>query len=97
MTILCSNHTWKNALAYALRVLGGRPTIFALDFMGLNKTPVVLEQLRQHNITPSLIPGGCTSLAQPLDAPINKSFKEIMRELTATTIFEAESAEEFHQ
>jgi len=78
-------------------VLGGRPTLFALDLMGSHKTPLaaVLEKLRSHNITPSLIPGGCTSLIQPLDVSINKPFKEILRELTDTAIFESESVEAF--
>jgi len=84
---------------YLIPVLGGRPTLFALDLMGSHKTPAVLEKLRQHNlnITPSLIPGGCTSLVQPLDVSVNKPFKEIMRDLTDTAIFEAESAEDFHR
>jgi len=43
-------------------VLGGRPTLFAIDLMGSHKTPAVLDKLLSHNITPSLIPGGCTSL-----------------------------------
>ena len=45
----------------------------------------------------SLIPGGYTSLVQPLDVSVNKSFKEIMRDLTDTAIFEAENPEAFHQ
>ena len=81
---------------YLIPVLGGRPTLFALDLTGSHKTPAVLEKLRLQHITPSLIPGSCTSLVQPLDVSINKSFKEIMRELTNTAIFEAESAENFH-
>ena len=65
--------------------------------MGSHKTPAVLEKLRLHHITPSLIPGGCTSLVQPLDVSVNKPFKEIMRELTDAAIFEAESSENFHR
>jgi len=61
------------------------------------KTRAVLERLRLPNITLSLIPGGCTSLVQPLDVSINQPFKEIMGELTDTAIFEAESAEAFHR
>jgi len=82
---------------YLIPALGGRPTLFALDLMGSHKTPAVLEKLRQHDIIPTMIPGGCTSLVQPLDVSINKPFKEIMRELTDTAIFEAESAEAFHR
>jgi len=68
-------------------VLSGRPTLFALDLIGSHKTPAVLDKLCRHNITPSLIPGSCTSLIQPLDISINKPFKEILQELTDTAIF----------
>ena len=76
-------------------VLGGHPTLFALDLMGSHKTSGVLDKLRSHNIIPSLIPGGCTSLIQPLDVSIYKPFKEILRGLTHTAIFESESVEAF--
>jgi len=82
---------------YLIPVLGGRPTLFALDLMGSHKTPAVLEKLCLHHITPSLIPGGCTSLVHPRDVSVNKPFKEIMRELTDVAIFEAESAEDVHR
>lgn len=78
-------------------VLGGRPTLFAIDLMGSHKTPAVLHKLCLHNITPSLIPGGCTSLIQPLDVAVNKPFKEIKQELTNNAIFEAESIETFQK
>ena len=76
-------------------VLGGHPTLFALDLMGSHKTSGVLDKLRSHTIIPSLIPGGCTSLIQPLDVSIYKPFKEILRGLTHTAIFESESVEAF--
>jgi len=78
-------------------VLGGRPTLFTLDLMGSHKTPAVLELFRNNNITPSLIPAGCTSLVQPLDVSINKPFKELMRDLTDEKIFELESAADFEK
>jgi len=81
---------------YLLPVLGRRPTLFALDLMGSHKTPAVHEKLPLHNITPSLIPSNCTSLVQPLDISVNKTFKQIMSGLTNTAIFEAESTEDFH-
>lgn len=60
---------------HLLPALEGRPTLFALDLMGSHKTSEVLDTLRQHQIIPSLIPGGCTSLVQPLDVSINKPMK----------------------
>ncbi|RPA90955.1 DDE-domain-containing protein [Choiromyces venosus 120613-1] len=82
---------------YLIPVLGGRPTLFALDLMGSHKTPTVLDILRKNNITPSLIPGGCTSLVQPLDVSVNKPFKDLIRDLTDERIFELESTEEFER
>ncbi|RPA96709.1 hypothetical protein L873DRAFT_1924060 [Choiromyces venosus 120613-1] len=78
-------------------VLGGHPTLFALDLMGSHKTPAVLDKLHSHNITLSLIPGGCTSLIQLLHISIIKPFKQILRELTDTAILELESVEAFHK
>jgi len=78
-------------------VLGGRPTLFTLDLMGSHKTPAVLELLRNNNITPSLIPAGCTSLVQPLDVFINKPLNELMCDLTDEKIFELESAADFEK
>ena len=82
---------------YLIPALRGRPTLFTLDLMGSHKTPAVLQLLRTNNITPSLIPAGCTSLIQPLDVSVNKPFKELMRDLTDEKIFELESAEDFEK
>lgn len=78
-------------------VLEGRPSLFALDLMGSHKTPQVLAALRENQILPSLIPGGCTSLVQPLDVSINKPLKEIMRNLTNQAILDCEEAEEIEK
>ena len=47
---------------YLVLDLNNRPSLFALDLMGSHKTPAVLNALQEHQIIPSLIPGGCTSL-----------------------------------
>ena len=36
--------------------------------------------MKEEKITPAVIPGGCTSLLQPLDVCLNKPFKTKMRE-----------------
>jgi len=82
---------------HVVPVLGGPPTLFTLDLMGSHKTPAVLKLLRNNNITPSLIPAGCTSQVQPLDVSINKRFKELMRDLTDEKICELESAADFEK
>ena len=82
---------------HLIPVLGGRPTLFAIDLMGSHKTPAVLELLRNNDITPSLIPPGCTGLVQPLDVSINKPLKELLRDLTDQKIFDLESAADFER
>ncbi|RPA95364.1 hypothetical protein L873DRAFT_1932011 [Choiromyces venosus 120613-1] len=77
--------------------LKGCPSLFALDLMGSHKTPAVLDTLWNYQIIPSLIPGGCTSLLQPLDISINKPLKEIMRDLTDQAILDCEEAEEIER
>jgi len=60
-------------------VLGGRPTLMALDMFGSHKTDKVLDTMRAHDITLSVIPEGCTSMVQPLDVSINRPFKDILK------------------
>ena len=38
-----------------------------------------LSKPREHDIVPSLIPGGCSGLVQVLDVSVNKPFKGILR------------------
>lgn len=58
----------------------GRPSLFTLDAAGFHKTETVINTLKEHNIMPSMIPGGCTGLIQPLDISINFPLKEMFRE-----------------
>ncbi|RPA95569.1 DDE-domain-containing protein [Choiromyces venosus 120613-1] len=97
-TAYMNDNLFENYITqHLVPVLGGRPTLFAMDLMGSHKTPAILDLLRSHDITPSLIPGGCTSLLQPLDISVNKPFKEMVRDFTDEKIFELESMEEFER
>ena len=60
-------------------VLGGWPTLMALDMCGGHKTHEVLDNMRAHDITLSVIPGYCTSMVQPLDISINRPYKDILK------------------
>jgi len=82
---------------HLIPVLGCRPTLYALDLMGSHTTPVILDLLRSNNITPSLIPRGCTGLVPPLDVSVNKPFKELVRELTDEKIFKLELIDQFEK
>ena len=48
------------------------PALISLDTASFNKTPRVLQVLKSNNITPALIPGGCTSLIHVLDVSVNR-------------------------
>ena len=56
-----------------------RPTLLVLDLFGAHKTEEVLNTFSANDIVVSMIPGGCTSLVQPLDVSINRPFKDILR------------------
>lgn len=58
----------------------GRPSLFALDAAGFHKTGPILDAFAKAKIIPSMIPGGCTGLIQPLDISINHPMKEMFRE-----------------
>lgn len=76
---------------------GNKPSLFALDLCSSHKTPAVLDSLRSHKIIPTLIPGGCTSLIQPLDVSINKPLKARIRDLTDEAILDCENATDFEK
>jgi len=57
----------------------GQPTLLAIDLFSGQKREEVLDTFCAHDITPSIIPGGCTGLVQPLDISINRPFKDILK------------------
>jgi len=61
-------------------VVRNQRCLLVMDVASFHKTPVILDQLRQANILPALIPPGCTSLLQPLDTAVNKSVKQWIKE-----------------
>ena len=48
------------------------------------------RQLRENNTTTAVIPGGLTSVVQPLDVCLNKPFKDRLRQKWCTWIIEGE-------
>ena len=59
--------------------LNGQSSLFVLDLFPAHKTQEVLDTFFANDITVSLVPGGCTSLVQPLDVSINRPFKDILK------------------
>jgi hypothetical protein len=60
-------------------VLGIEPALLALDLFSGHKTDYVLDIIKAHDITVSIIPAGCTGLVQPLDISVNRPFKDILK------------------
>ena len=66
---------------YLAPALPPGPRLLALDIAKFHCTNSVLQTLREHDITPSIIPAGCTGLVQPLDVSVNKPFKDLLRDM----------------
>jgi hypothetical protein len=56
-------------------------TLLVMDLLKSHKTDEVKERLRNHNITPSLVPAGCTGLVHPLDVSVNRPFKDLLKQV----------------
>ena len=65
-------------------------SLLLMDLASFHITNIVLDLLCANNIVPSIIPGGCTGLLQPLDTAVNKPFKQYLREFTDTYMEEWE-------
>ncbi|RPA99742.1 hypothetical protein L873DRAFT_879987 [Choiromyces venosus 120613-1] len=74
--------------------LEDRPTLLALDLFGGHKMDKVLDTMKANDITPSVIPGGCTGLVQPLDVSINRTFKDTLKESLEMKLDKIEREEE---
>lgn len=58
-----------------------RPSILVLDSFRAHITDDVTGAMKKHSVVPAVIPGGCTSLLQPLDVSINKPMKDHAKQL----------------
>ena len=57
-----------------------RPSLLFLDSFSAHLTDEVKDKFKTYNTTVVVIPGGCTSVLQPLDVSINKPVKAILRQ-----------------
>lgn len=57
-----------------------KPGQLELDDAAFHRTEAVLKKRSDNDIIPSLILGGCTSLIQVLDASVNGSFKDYLKD-----------------
>jgi len=53
-----------------------RPSLLFLDTFSAHLTEKVKDPFQKSNTTIIVIPGGCTSILQPLDVSINKPIKD---------------------
>ena len=64
-----------------LPVLVTGPTLLVMDLFKSHSTQEIKDWLHAHRIVPSLVPGGCTGLVQPLDVLVNCPFKDILKQV----------------
>lgn len=57
-----------------------KTSLLFLDSFTAHLTEAVKEAFRQSNTTVAVIPGGCTSILQPLDVSLNKPIKGYLRQ-----------------
>ena len=61
--------------------VSSKPALLSLDTFSAHFTKKVMDAFAKCNTTLLAIPGGCTSVLQPLDISINKPFKSYLRQL----------------
>lgn len=68
--------------------VSGKPALLSLDTFSAHFTDKVKDAFAKCNTKLLTIPGGCTSVLQPLDISINKPFKSHIRELWCQRMIE---------
>lgn len=65
-----------------------RESLLAWDMFNAHRLECVKNKLRERRTHQAVIPGGCTSLLQPLDVCLNKPFKDNLRRQWNTWVIE---------
>ena len=65
-------------------------SLLVWDSFSAHLTDTVKQQLRENKTATAVIPGGLTSLVQPLDVCLNKPFKDHLREKWMTWMMSGE-------
>ncbi len=73
----------------------GAESLLVMDSFSAHLTDDVKEKLESNKVHTIIVPGGCTSVLQPLDVSLNKPFKAILRRLWQQYMME--SAEELER
>ncbi|KEY68826.1 hypothetical protein S7711_09825 [Stachybotrys chartarum IBT 7711] len=72
-------------------ILGQEELLLVMDVVAFHKTRGILDCLRDHRVICAFIPGGCTSLLQPLDTTINRPFKDWLLDATEEYVMQREA------
>ncbi|CAL1281597.1 unnamed protein product [Larinioides sclopetarius] len=76
----CGDLNWlENTWSQRKFAVFNKPSLLFWDSFKVHLTDEVLEKSRKLNAKLAIIPGGLTSMLQPLDVCINKSFKVRLR------------------
>jgi len=59
--------------------LVGLPTLLIMDLLRSYKTKPVKKLLKKNDVTLSLVPAGCTGIAQPVNISFNRPFKDMLK------------------
>ena len=59
----------------------GSESILIMDSFSTRLTNSVADNLKKNKVHTLIVPGGCTSILQPLDVSLKKPFKAILRQL----------------
>lgn len=70
-------NAWKTCRSSIFDI---RQKLLTLDMYKGQNTETIQNAWKKYRTTPVIIPAGCTSLIQPLDVSVNKSFKQYVEE-----------------
>ena len=70
---------WLNSVWAKVGSLAKRKSLLVWDSFRGHISNAVKNKLNYLNTVPAVIPGGMTSILQPLDVCVNKPFKDIMQ------------------
>ncbi|RPA78178.1 hypothetical protein BJ508DRAFT_329449 [Ascobolus immersus RN42] len=78
ISVMFNEKAWVDTTARHWSVPYFSPRMLVLDCHRVHLTGQVLDRLNRQYTLPAVVPEGCTSLVQPLDVIINKTFKDLV-------------------
>ena len=75
LLVCCSCRVVRKVWFRRPGALMNKRSMFVWDMFRAHLTDQIKVRLKSANIIPAVLPGGCTSVLQPLDVCLNKPFK----------------------